>query len=76
LKTELKVRGIPTLAVFDSNGKLISTDARWDVVKLGAKAPAAWKSSDYKPLTYQDVNKNSKSKSKNKNKNKNKSKNK
>ena len=70
LKTELKVNGIPTLAVFDRNGKLISTDARWDVVKLGTKAPAAWKSSNYKPLTYKDVVKNSKSKRKSKNKNK------
>ena len=70
LKSELKVSGIPTLVVFDQNGKLISKEARMDVVKLGAKAMAAWKSSDYKPLTSQNVEKNSKSKRKSKNKNK------
>ena len=70
LQRELKVNGIPTLVVFDQNGKVISTNARWDVVKLGAKAPAAWKSSNYKPLTYQDVTQNSKSKRKSKRKNK------
>ena len=51
---ELKVNGIPTLAVFDKNGKLISADGRWDVVLLREKAVNAWKSSKYKPLTYQD----------------------
>lgn len=51
---ELKVNGIPTLAVFDKNGKLLSADGRWDVVLLKEKAVNAWKSSKYKPLTYQD----------------------
>ena len=43
-------------------------NARWDIVILGDKAPAAWKSPDYKPLTYQDAKnsnqKDSKSKAK------------
>ena len=68
LKKKLRVNGIPNLAVFDSKGKLISPNARWDIVILGDKAPAAWKSPDYKPLTYQDAKnsnqKDSKSKAK------------
>lgn len=48
LKKELKVRGIPKLVVFDANGKLISENARRDVVMLGKKAIKAWKSKDYK----------------------------
>ncbi len=54
LISELKVNGIPTLAVFDKTGKLISADGRWDVVLLGEKAVNAWKSPKYKPLTYDD----------------------
>lgn len=53
-KKEMKVSGIPTLVVFDENGKLLSSNARWDVVILGKKAINAWKSEDYKPLTYND----------------------
>ena len=54
LKNELRVNGIPTLAVFGSDGKLLSRDGRWDVVMLGPKALENWKSSDYKPLTFDD----------------------
>ena len=54
LAKELKVRGIPTLVLFDANGKLVSENIRWDVMLLGNKAFAAWKSPDYQPLTYQD----------------------
>ena len=68
-KQAMQVRGIPTLVVFDANGKVISKDARWDVTMLGPKAVTAWKSPDYKPLTYQDyMNKNKSSNDKNKNK--------
>lgn len=65
IKKEHRVNGIPTLIVFDANGKLISPDARWDVTLLGNKAVKAWKSPKYKPKTYQDYtaeqNKNKKS---------------
>ena len=54
LAKELKVRGIPTLALFDANGKLVSENIRWDVMLLGKKAFDAWKSPDYTPLTYED----------------------
>lgn len=54
LKSELKVGGIPTLAVFGSDGNLISNDGRWDVVMQGAKALESWKSPGYKPKTYDD----------------------
>ena len=57
LQKTLRVSGIPHLIVFDSEGKMISPNARWDVVILGKKAVDAWKSTDYKPKTYQDYNK-------------------
>lgn len=57
LQKSLRVGGIPSLVVFDSEGKVISSNARWDVVILGKKAVDAWKSPDYKPKTYQDYNK-------------------
>ena len=60
LQKTLKVSGIPQLVVFDSEGKMISPNARWDVVVLGRKAVAAWKDPEYKPKTYQDYNKQSK----------------
>lgn len=73
-KTINKVRtrgGIPNLLVFDANGKLISGNARWDVVMLGRDAVTAWKSPNYKPLTYDDYErKNSKDKNKKRKNNK------
>ena len=66
LKKKLKVNGIPKLVVFNSQGKQISPNARWDIVLLGDKAPAAWKSPDYKPLTYQDAPKGNQKDSKSK----------
>lgn len=79
LKQELHVNGIPTLVVYDSRGKLISKDARWDVTMLGNKAIKAWQSPEYKPMTYDDWKNNSvkdkKSVQRNKKKNKNKKKN-
>ena len=60
LQKTLRVAGIPHLIVFDSEGKMISPNARWDVVVLGKKAVEAWKSPDYKPKTYEDANKQSK----------------
>ena len=45
---EMQVRGIPTLIVFDENGKMITNTARRDVTVLGAKAADAWRSPDYK----------------------------
>lgn len=74
LKKELGVRGIPTLVVFDKNGKLISANARWDVVLLGTKAVKAWESPSYKPLTYDDYKKKGSSEKKNSRKNKKKNK--
>ena len=74
-KKAMQVNGIPTLVVFDANGKVLSKNARWDVVMLGSKAVAAWQSADYKPLTYQDyMNKNKSSNSKNSSNDKNKNK--
>ena len=67
-KNEMKVNGIPTLIVFDENGKIISKNARWDVVVLGSKAVEAWKSADYKPKTPQDYKARSGKKSKKKSK--------
>ena len=54
LQKELHVGGIPKLAIFDASGKVLSDNARWDVVMLGPKAAERWKSPGYKPLTYQD----------------------
>ncbi|MBR2439074.1 MAG: redoxin family protein [Lentisphaeria bacterium] len=54
LKREAKVGGIPRLTVFDREGKMISENARWDVVLLGQKAVEAWKNPEYKPKTFQD----------------------
>lgn len=45
LKRELGVTGIPTLAVYDKNGKLVTKTARGDVATLGNKAVDKWKSS-------------------------------
>ena len=57
LKRKLGIRGIPTLVIYGSDGKIISKNGRWDVVMLGAKALEAWKSPNYKPKTYQDYRK-------------------
>ena len=57
LKKKLQINGIPHLFVFDAQGKMISSNARWDVVMLGKKAVQEWKKADYKPLTYQDYQK-------------------
>ena len=57
LKRKLGIRGIPTLVIFGSDGKIISQNGRWDVVMLGPKALEAWKSPNYKPKTYQDYRK-------------------
>ena len=57
LKRKLGIRGIPTLVIFGSDGKIISKNGRWDVVMLGPKALEAWKSPNYKPKTYQDYRK-------------------
>lgn len=54
LSRELRVAGIPRLVIFDKNGRVLSSDARWDVAILGPKAAARWISPDYKPLTYKD----------------------
>jgi len=63
-----RVGGIPNLTVFDANGKLISVNARWDVVLLGEKAIQAWKSPNYKPKTYDDYQKTASNKKNKKNK--------
>ena len=57
LKRKLGIRGIPTLVIFGSDGKIISKNGRWDVMALGPKALEAWKSPNYKPKTYQDYRK-------------------
>ena len=44
LKNELQVRGIPTLVVYDSQGKLITRDGRRAVTELGANALDVWSS--------------------------------
>ena len=54
LKKQFSTGGIPQLVILDSEGKLISKNARWDVVLLGFKAPEAWKEPNYVPKTYQD----------------------
>ena len=64
LKSQFKVNGIPTLIVLGHDGKVISSNARWDVVMLGEKALTAWQSEDYKPKTYADYQKENKSKDK------------
>ena len=66
LKKELKVRGIPTLAVFGPDGRLVTLNGRTDVAVLGAKAASRWKSSDYKPATPKDASKNKKGSKKSK----------
>ena len=50
LKSKLKISGIPTLIIYGKDGKLITRQARADVVKLGKDAVKAWNSPDYKPL--------------------------
>ena len=57
LKKELRVNGIPRLVVFDKDGKLLSNNARWDVMILGDKAIDAWQQENYKPLTFNDAKK-------------------
>ena len=42
LARELQVRGIPTLAVFDANGKLITKNGRADVMRFKNKAAEEW----------------------------------
>lgn len=46
--------GIPRLYIFDAQGKMISSNARWDVVMLEKKAVQEWQKEDYQPLTYLD----------------------
>ena len=54
LKRKLGINGIPTLVIYDSSGKIISSNGRWDVVMSGTEALNAWKSPGYKPKTYGD----------------------
>ena len=54
LKKELRISGIPSLVVFDEQGKLVSRNGRWDVMLLDDGAVDAWKSKDYKTKTYED----------------------
>ena len=55
LKRKLGIRGAaPTLVIFGNDGRIISKNARWDVMMLGPKALDAWRSPDYKPKTDQD----------------------
>ena len=68
LKNELHVSGIPTLAVFGPDGKLVTKSGRTDVTILGAKAAARWKSSNYKPADAKDAAKNKKNSKKSKSK--------
>ena len=42
LKQEFNIRGIPTLIVLDSNGKIISTQARYEVNSRGTDAMKIW----------------------------------
>ena len=42
LKREFNIRGIPTLIVLDSNGKIISTQARHEVYSRGTDAMKIW----------------------------------
>ena len=54
LMRKLGVPGIPRLYIFDAQGKMISSNARWDVVMLEKKAVQEWQKEDYQPLTYLD----------------------
>ncbi|MBR2425230.1 MAG: redoxin family protein [Lentisphaeria bacterium] len=54
LKKKFRVNGIPRLIILDENGKVISENARWDVVLLGPNAVKEWDKANYKPLTYKD----------------------
>ena len=58
IKTLFGVNGIPHLIILDAQGKLVSSNARWDVAMLGNKALKQWSSPDYTPLTYEDYQKN------------------
>ena len=64
LKREAKVNGIPHLIVYDCEGKMLSSNARWDVSVLGTAAVSAWKDQEYKPKTIQDFQEKNKKKSK------------
>lgn len=66
LKKELQVGGIPTLAVFGPDGRLVTKSGRTDVAILGAKAAARWKSANYKPADAKDAAKSKKSSKKSK----------
>ena len=71
LKKKFNVSGIPTLIVLSPEGRKLSDSARWDVVLLGSRALAAWKSPQYKPKTYQDyLNRSQAGKKQNKGKDK------
>lgn len=54
IQKHFKVGGIPTLILLNGKGKVVSSDARWDVQMLGNKAYKRWQSPNYKPLTYKD----------------------
>ena len=57
VKRELTVNGIPALAVYEKDGRLLSGGARWDVMLLGTKAVDAWRSPAYTPKTLEDYKK-------------------
>ena len=66
LNKELRVNGIPTLAVYEKDGRLLSGGARWDVMLLGTKAIEAWRSPVYTPKTLEDYKKTLQNKSRGK----------
>lgn len=66
LANDFKVNGIPRLIILDSNGKVVSNNARFDIVKYQEKAIEQWQSANYTPVTYQDLYKNSNNKNKSK----------
>jgi thiol-disulfide isomerase/thioredoxin len=70
LKKKYRVNGIPRLIILESDGKVVSNNARFDVVKHNEDAVNYWQSNNYQPTTYNEVysssnnNKNSYSKKK------------
>ena len=54
LKRRFQIRGIPSLVICGRDGKMLSANARWDVVMLGDGAVKAWEAPDYTPRTFAD----------------------
>lgn len=54
IRHKYQIAGIPMLVILDQFGRVVSSNGRWDVVLLGGKAYDCWLAPNYRPLTYDD----------------------